>query len=76
MATKRDFSQVAHDVFMRAAGQAPNVKLPNDFTQTALDVVRQATGEVTAPAPSKKHGGGRKASSTVPQESKKPHPGQ
>ena len=29
-----------------------------DFTQTALDVVRQATGEVTAPATSKK---GRRA---------------
>lgn len=31
-----------------------------DFTQTALDVVRQATGEVTAPAPSKKPANGRK----------------
>ena len=31
-----------------------------DFTQTALDVVRQATGEVTAPAPSKKQESGRK----------------
>lgn len=30
-----------------------------DFTQTALDVVRQATGEVTTPAPSKKHEIGR-----------------
>jgi hypothetical protein len=32
-----------------------------DFTQTALDVVRQATGEVAAPAPSKKPESGRKA---------------
>ena len=32
-----------------------------DFTQTALDVVRQATGEVTAPAPGKKQESGRKA---------------
>lgn len=32
-----------------------------DFTQTALDVVRQATGEATAPAPAKKPNGGRKA---------------
>jgi hypothetical protein len=31
-----------------------------DFTQTALDVVRRATGEVTAPAPSKKQESGRK----------------
>ena len=30
-----------------------------DFTQTALDVVRQATGEVTAPAPTKKQESGR-----------------
>jgi len=31
-----------------------------DFTQTALDVVRKATGEVAAPAPSKKQESGRK----------------
>lgn len=31
-----------------------------DFTQTALNVVRQATGEVTAPAPSEKQESGRK----------------
>jgi hypothetical protein len=31
-----------------------------DFTQVALGVVRQATGEVTAPAPSKKQESGRK----------------
>lgn len=31
-----------------------------DFTQTALDVVRKATGEVTAPATSKKQESGRK----------------
>ena len=31
-----------------------------DFTQIALDVVRKATGEVTAPAPSKKAESGRK----------------
>jgi len=30
-----------------------------DFTQTALDVVRKATGEVAAPAPAKKPEGGR-----------------
>jgi hypothetical protein len=35
-----------------------------DFTQTALDVVRQATGEVTAPAPSKKQESGRKGGLT------------
>ena len=32
-----------------------------DFTQTALDVVRKATGEMTAPAPAKRAEGGRKA---------------
>jgi hypothetical protein len=31
-----------------------------DFTQIALDVVRRATGEMTAPAPSKKQESGRK----------------
>ena len=31
-----------------------------DFTQTALAVVQQATGEVTATAPSKKQESGRK----------------
>ena len=31
-----------------------------DFTQTALGVVQQATGEVTAPVPSKKQESGRK----------------
>jgi hypothetical protein len=39
-----------------------------DFTQTAFDVVRQATGEVTAPAPSKKQESGRK----VPARNTKP----
>jgi len=29
MATKRDFSQVAHDVMMRATGQAPAKKAPS-----------------------------------------------
>ena len=32
------------------------------FTQNALDVVRKATGETTAPAPSKKPESGRKKS--------------
>jgi hypothetical protein len=31
-----------------------------DFTQTALDVVRKATGEVAAPAPSERQESGRK----------------
>ena len=31
-----------------------------DFTQVALSVVQQATGEVVAPAPSKKQESGRK----------------
>jgi general stress protein YciG len=31
-----------------------------DFTQVALSVVQQATGEVAAPAPSKKQESGRK----------------
>lgn len=31
-----------------------------DFTQVALDVVRRATGETTAPVPSKKQESGRK----------------
>jgi hypothetical protein len=31
-----------------------------DFTQIAFDVVRRATGEATAPAPSKKQESGRK----------------
>ena len=34
-----------------------------DFTQVALDVVRRATGEVTAPAPSKKPESERKTAS-------------
>ena len=29
MATKKDFSQVAHDVFMRATGQAPAKRAPS-----------------------------------------------
>ncbi len=29
MASKKDFTQVAHDVFMRATGQAPAKKAPN-----------------------------------------------
>ena len=29
MATKRDFTQVAHDVFMRATGHAPAKKAPS-----------------------------------------------
>ena len=37
-----------------------------DFTQTALDVVRLASGEVTAPAPSKKPEGGRKEAAKSP----------
>ncbi len=37
-----------------------------DCTQTALDVVRQAAGEVTAPAPSKKPEGGRKEAAKSP----------
>lgn len=41
-----------------------------DFTQTALDVVRKATGEATAPAPAKKAEDGRTA---VPAK-KKPKP--
>lgn len=32
-----------------------------DFTQTALDVVRRATGEAPAPAPTKKPKGGLKS---------------
>lgn len=44
-----------------------------DFTQTALDVVRQATGEVTAPAPSKKPVSGRKsAHGAAPTRADKP----
>jgi hypothetical protein len=35
-----------------------------DFTQVALDVVRRATGEVTAPALSKKQESGRKGGLT------------
>lgn len=31
-----------------------------DFTQVAFDVVRRATGETTAPVPSKKQESGRK----------------
>ena len=63
MATKRDFTQAAHDVYMRATGQAvPNTGASKDFTQQALDLVRQATGEVTTPAPRKKPESGRKAS--------------
>lgn len=29
MATKKDFSQIAHDVFMRATGRAPTKKAPS-----------------------------------------------
>ena len=39
-----------------------------DFTQTALDVVRLATGEVTAPAPSKKRESGRKQEQASPRK--------
>lgn len=35
-----------------------------DFTQIALDVVRRATGEVAATAPSKKQVAGRKGGAT------------
>ena len=43
MATKKDFSQVAHDVFMRAIGQAPvQAPEPSDFTQIAFDAVHCA----------------------------------
>jgi hypothetical protein len=35
-----------------------------DFTQTALDVVRQATGAVTKPGPSKKPKDGRIGNAT------------
>jgi|266.fasta.fasta_contig_21_7271830_length_254_multi_3_in_0_out_0_1 hypothetical protein len=37
-----------------------------DFTQTALDVVRLASGEVTAPAPSKKPESGHKGGEPKP----------
>lgn len=40
-----------------------------DFTQTALDVVRKATGETTAPAPAKKPRSRREHSQPI---SKKP----
>lgn len=40
-----------------------------DFTQIAFDVVQRATGETTAPAPSKKPESGRKVPAQV---SKKP----
>lgn len=48
-----------------------------DFTQIALDVVRRATGEVTAPAPSKKPESGRKGKGKVkpPEVSKTPTSG-
>ena len=42
-----------------------------DFTQNALAVVRQATGEVTAPAPSKKPESGRKGSVSGQKPTKK-----
>ena len=37
-----------------------------DFTQIAFDVVQRATGEVTAPAPSKKQESGRKVTAPKP----------
>lgn len=43
-----------------------------DFTQIALDVVRRATGEVTAPAPSKKQESVRKVPAKSPKSPKKP----
>lgn len=42
-----------------------------DFTQTALDVVRKATGETTAPTTSKKPAGGHKELATTPRTVKK-----
>ena len=42
-----------------------------DFTQTALDVVRKATGEVAAPATGKKPGNGRKGQSSGAKPAKK-----
>lgn len=44
---------------MATSKRTPSTKR-KDFTQTALDVVRQATGEVAPPTPSKKQARGRK----------------
>ena len=45
-----------------------------DFTQVALGVVKLATGEVTAPAPSKKQESGRTAPVTSkPAKKRRPH---
>ena len=43
-----------------------------DFTQIAFDVVQRATGEVTAPAPSKKRTSGRGVESTAAKAPKAP----
>lgn len=45
-----------------------------DFTQTALDVVRKATGETTAPAPSQKPESGRQGSASGQKPAKKQRP--
>lgn len=42
-----------------------------DFTQTALGVVQQASGEVTTPTPRKKPKGGRKVAKKAADDSKK-----
>ena len=46
-----------------------------DFTQIAFDVVQRATGEVTAPAPSKKQESGRKDRKRQPIPKQAPKPG-
>lgn len=47
-------------------------KSRKDFTQVAFSVVQQATGEATAPAPSKKQESGRKSHVDALQKAKKP----
>ena len=60
MAANKDFSQVAHDVVMRATGQPPVEQ--RDITRTALDVAKRST----APSPSKKPDSGRRESVKKP----------
>lgn len=50
---------------------APNRR---DFTQVAFDVVQRATGEVTAPVPTKRQESGRKVQAKTTKPAKKTPP--
>lgn len=55
----------------RTAQSDPSVAMKKDFTQIALDVVRRATGEAIAPAPTKKSEGERNKVANKPAKARK-----